>query len=211
MLKIMDQAFTTERELRAYSKMVSSNKNLKEFEQAWSDHNFSPLIYLMGDHEIWEWLKVKVGHMKTREVYPFPMGYHTGKHWYSRRAFDEKNFDPYESYQVPGTNSFCQTFALMYAIGKIDKDVKKPKSDFTRFYVHAKTALEFIKDVIENLPANYSFTWLNGDIRNSFGHELALSTNNKMARKQMMTKVKECLNHVNACINLAGAPPKGLY
>jgi len=37
-----------------------------------------------------------------------------------------------------------------------------------------------------------------------------LSSNNAIAKKQMIAKVNECLKHVNACINLAGASPKGL-
>jgi hypothetical protein len=206
--KVMDIRFKTAAELRKYTKYVNEHKPLKDFEQLWADHVFSPLIYLMGDHIIWNLLGVTVGHMKTKEVYPSPMGYHSGKHWYSRRAFDERNFDPYETYQIPGTNSFCQTFALMYAVGKIDR--KQNSSGFTRYYVYAEQALKFIKHTIEILPPSYSFTWINDDIRDSFNHKLGLSRNNKIAKKQMIGKVQECLRHVNACINLAGASPKGL-
>ena len=199
--KYMDIECTSPEQLREYTKLVKRNPPLEKFEQLWADKFLSPLLRLMGHHDIWESFGVTiVNRSEMKKKVSYPKGYFSGNHWYSRRAHDTKTFDPYDKYQLNGTNSFCQTFALMYAVEEIDRTPASSSGGFTRYYTYARHALRFIKKVITDLPSDYSFTWI----------DRGLSSNNAAAKKQMLNKANECLKHVNACINLAGVLPRGL-
>jgi hypothetical protein len=60
-----------------------------------------------------------------------------------------KTFDPYDHYQIDGSNQFCQTYALMYLLGKVTYNNKKITTDFPKFYQYTTKALNFIEYVLK--------------------------------------------------------------
>lgn len=197
----MNEKYSSPRALRKYTKDVKNDQALSSYEQRWTNHTFSPLIHLMGDHYVFHMFGVTVENTAMKGVKDTRRAYHSGKHWYARRPGDTKDFDPYDEYQIPGSNSFCQTFALMYAIGQ---EPKKRPYTFERYYAYALDALRFIRSVIEKLPDTYSYAWINKQLLDDEGYHLGLSRFKKAAKQQMLDKVDECIRQHYACINVAG-------
>lgn len=201
----MNEKYSSAQALRGYMKKVKEDKALQSYEQEWTNRNFMPVIHLMGDHFVFQLYGVRVQELKG--VTNTKRAYHSGKHWYARRPGDQKDFDPYDEYQIPGSNSFCQTFALMYALGK---EPRRRPHTFERYYAYALEALHFIRTVIENLPDTYSYAWINKRLLDDENFHLGLSRIRKAARHQMLDKVDECIRHHYACINVAGVSPREL-
>jgi len=61
-------------------------------------------------------------------------------------------FDPYMHYQLNGSNQFCQTYALMYLVGKCKFTKERldinNKEQFHKFYEFTKDALNFIHECL---------------------------------------------------------------
>ena len=76
---------------------------------------------------------------------------------------NNSEFDPYNHYQLNGSNQFCQTYSLMYLLGRCRF---KPKGtllklnnteQFHKFYQYTKKAIDFIDDIL-NGPNKVKFS-----------------------------------------------------
>lgn len=146
-----DVKFKTLEDVYEYRKKVNAAPILKKAEQDWFDANFQPILDFMGDDVVWEHfgmhpLKSRKTPDSSKDEVMF-IGRESG-HWYSHRKGERTWFDSYESgYQPPGTNQFCQTFALLHVLGKLPKKHPGPPS-MDDYYRYTKHALKFIGTVV---------------------------------------------------------------
>ena len=169
---------------KKYKKIVNLTKTSSEIEQKWVDNNLSIIIDFMGDSDVWKFVipDVKLyGHdgMRTstrnKKVDNYSVAIFTGAHWNSRKANQIKWFEPYDEYQISGTNQFCQTFAMMHLIDKLPPPIKSSnKLSISKYYVYTQAALEFINGV--------------------------MSTYDKTTEKEKKA-IKECMKYPNICLN----------
>jgi hypothetical protein len=179
---------------KLYQKAITKTK-MSDIEQDWVDLNLAPLMEFMGDTSVWESVVPGVqvegsqGRASSRRKpkTPYPIAVFSGAHWTSRKGGDDTFFDPYDHYQIQGTNQFCQTFALMY----LADSLPLPLPDgWERNYDYAVDALEFIKSVITRLPESHP----------AF-HEVV-----GVNKKALLKKVNECLKHPNVTVNAIEFP-----
>jgi len=171
-LEMADKQFT-KKEYEEYRAIVGNcdfkdkelkkkyNKKMSSFacqEQYWTNHNFTVIADFMGNPVLWEIMVPNVDLRKTKDINKVPktnrpVATYTGSHWLSRKAgVDSKNFDPYDEYQILGSNQFCQTYAMMNLIeGSLPEPIAKDNSGiaFISYYVYTEKALKFIND---NVP-----------------------------------------------------------
>lgn len=168
---------------KRYKKIVNAT-NASISEQKWVDNNLSIIIDFMGDSDVWKFVipDVKLyGNDGTRtstrnkKVDNYSVAIFTGAHWNSRKANHVKWFEPYDEYQILGTNQFCQTFAMMHLIDKLPSPIKSSnKLSISKYYVYTHAALEFINDV--------------------------MSKYDKTTDKEKKA-IKECMKYPNICLN----------
>lgn len=122
---------------------------------------------------------------------------YSGKHWYSLKAGEEKEFDPYKDYQIHGTNQFCQTYALMYVLDKLpDKEPNYGTDKYKKYYIYSKKALEFILNFYLPKHKNTDFdiflkeVKIDGEWKTFFG-----------AYKDMEERIRELLRCYRMTIN----------
>ena len=188
----MFDAQYTKVELRKYQSIVKKDKSLATAEQRWVDLNLQPVTEFMGDSSVWEFLipdiVLKEGSSRGIPYNGRPTAVFSGAHWTSRRPNDTKFFDPYSKYQIFGTNQFCQTYALMYLMDILPDS---RSTDFRKYYDYTRAAIEFIKTVIVSIPpSNHAF------------HEIK--------KASMLTKINNCLEHSNMCLNVIELPGRNL-
>jgi len=155
-LSIGSKKFKSFDELKLYQKTIKQNKELKKAEQDWFDKYFQPVVDFMGDDVVWAHFGIKPIHRSARpqlkeikisENQAIYKGRKDGGHWYSHRAGSKKWFDAYEDkYQIPGTNQFCQTFALLNILDKLPKNTSSPKIE--DYYRYTKFAIKFIGSLV---------------------------------------------------------------
>jgi len=154
----------------------------------------------MGDEDTWKYVipNIKVLGLKGRAssrklaVTNVPVAVFSGSHWTSRRANSDKFFDPYDHYQIKGTNQFCQTFAMMY----ITNSLPLPLTDsWKRNYEYAVVALEYIKSVIQSI-----------DKANIVFNKLDENDEPVPSKKQLLDCLKTCLKYSNICVNAIEYP-----
>ena len=176
-----------------YKKLIDSNEYYRDVEQEWVDDNLMPIIEFMGDQDVWEavipnitiiGLGPRRGRSECSVIRDYPRAHFSGTHWTSCKANEEKWFDPYDHYQVLGTNQFCQTFSMLY----LDEKYKLPNkltdrsSTWTRYYTYSSDALRYIEDVIKRVSKvkkiidNYDML-------------------------ELKEQINECLRFPNICIN----------
>lgn len=168
---------------KRYKKIVNATK-ASITEQTWVDKNLSVIMDFMGDSDVWKFVipGVKLygnDGMRTstrnKKVDNYSVAVFTGAHWNSRKANQIKWFEPYDEYQISGTNQFCQTFAMMHLIDKLPPPIKSSnKLSISKYYVYTHAALEFINDV--------------------------MSKYDKTTDKEKKA-IKECMKYPNICLN----------
>lgn len=207
----VDVMYSTAREQNAAFVRRLRDPELYEFEDRWCNQFFMPIVDFMGAYDTHEAV-IDCRHKDTGAVC-HDVQHHTtiprvvrvnhtaaqmafsGAHWNSCRPGETVWFDPYDEYQPPGTNQFCQTFSVMYLnedwfkrLGEcwlkqqqvlINKGypVGHPAA-FTKYYYYTREALLFIKDVIE------------------------FTVGDKNMKTNLTICIKELLRHPNACINI---------
>ena len=141
-----------------YRKIIDSNEKLSIAEQKWVDTYLQPVINFMGVYEFWEYFKnlkdVDIQESKSKMPDNKYSARYSGAHWTAKKPGD-KYFDPYDIYQYPGSNQFCQTYTLMYLSGYLP--TPEPKN-FTNYYFYSLEALKFIKFYISELKKNKSLS-----------------------------------------------------
>lgn len=83
-----------------------------------------------------------------------------GSGHFNTKMPNEKNFDPYDEYQIEGTHQFCQTFSLMKLTGHLPQKINSTNNSFEKYYHYSQCALAFIRDMIisgkdNNIPVIY--------------------------------------------------------
>ena len=114
-----------------------------------------------------------------------------GGHWLSRKPGSKTTFDPYDEYQVHGTNQFCQTYALMNLAGALP-NVSTNRSDL-KYYSYTKSALDFIKREILKIDAR-SYVFRDAGI----------------TKAKLLQCIDVCLNNSNLCFNGIELKPREL-
>jgi len=187
--------------VKNYQNIVTSNKVLADKEQEWVDTNLSPLIDFMGDEDVWLSVIPGVqvlgaqGRASSRKlpITSYPVAVFSGAHWTTRKPNEATFFDPYKEYQIPGTNQFCQTFAMMYLADALPPP--EQKNNWKKNYKYSKDALEFIKTVISGFDKNdVVFNKLTEE-----GHAVP-------NKSQLLQCVRECLKYPNICVNAIEYP-----
>jgi hypothetical protein len=192
---IADKKYNSQREVEKEYQKVIKKTPMADIEQDWVDENLAPLMDFMGDENVWNAIIPGVhvqgagGRASSRRlpITPYPIAVFSGAHWTSRKAGQINFFDPYDHYQIKGTNQFCQTFSMMYLVDSLPLPLP---DGWDKNYEYAKNALEFIKEVIKNIPSNNpAFLEVPGLNKNA-----------------LTKKVNECLKHSNICVNAIEFP-----
>jgi hypothetical protein len=188
----------TPHELREYRKKVTTTREWEEIEQLWMDAYFSPLQDFMGSRDAdspWKYLPDTVvqGVASMSSLKKIPSNHNiavfisrrirqgdASGHWLSRRKGDKLFFDPYDEYQIKGTNQFCQTFAMMNILDRLPSPHKSPS--WFRYYDYTYNAVLFIESMLNNCRPNKN----------------PISTPNLT---YLLKCVEECKRHPNICLN----------
>ena len=181
---------------------------------------------LMGDINFWNYLgfmvigkndkktshknvmtNIKNGSIKNDK----PIGIYSGTHWISVKANEIDEFDPYDEFQVPSSNQFCQTFSMMYLLDKLPEKITDKQKCFTKFYTYTEKALEFIEEIINTHIDNYYEHMTNikiQEIKDSMENVNNIEEQKqeiiiKQNRERDDTKIAliECRQHPNICLN----------
>lgn len=179
-----NKRYDTVKDVKMYQKSLTREE--QEQEQQWVDENLMILIDYMGREDVWKLfvdgvdVKGSGGRASTKSVKDSkrPYAVFSGAHWRSKKEGEDQWFDPYDHYQVNGTNQFCQTFSMMHLLGKLPLP---EKDGWKRYYVYTKKALEFINECLDVLEDD----------------EDVLE-----ARRAL----KSCLKYPNACLNVIEFP-----
>jgi hypothetical protein len=186
---IADQHYNSIEEVyKNYKKKVTMSYS--DIEQEWVDNNLQIIMDFMGDEDVWKYMipNIELYGIGGRASYrnldsstKKSTAIFSGSHWKSRKPDDTIWFDPYDAYQVYGTNQFCQTFAMMYLLNKLppvehheDDKENNLKNNFKKYYKYTHEALLFIYDTITHVP---------------FNTEVELKA------------IQNCLKHPNLCLN----------
>jgi hypothetical protein len=125
-------------------------------EQYWAIKNIDVISQYMGLEELWEIMVPNVDVKRMSSIRSLPKSDRpvavftkTSNHWISRRANEMSDFNPYDKYQIYGSNQFCQTYAMMYLLNKLDlpSNIEKIANvSFNSYYEYTNKALNFINN-----------------------------------------------------------------
>lgn len=180
-------AYNSKKEvIKQYQKKVIGD--VADEEQDWADQYLAVLIDFMGDEDVWKTIVPDVvvkgsgGRASSRgeRVTDKPYAAFSGAHWTSKKASERVWFDPYDHYQIYGTNQFCQTFAMM----NLTDSLPYPEPDgWKRYYKYTKDALDYIKNCVQV----YNFE-------------------DKNDEKEIKKALRVCRKNSNACVNIIEFP-----
>ena len=152
-IEMANKQYESRAQLKEYQRIVAKDKDLQKIEQQWVDTYMTPIVDIMGG-DMWDAVTAKVygmdGRASTRaraKIAPENEAVFSGAHWRSRKAGEEEWFDPYDVYQIKGTNQFCQTYAMMYLLNSLPS---RGLGKWTDYYLYTKGALEFIEYALES-------------------------------------------------------------
>lgn len=211
--RLQDKPFATKEDLKRFHKLfiyggLTLSQRIRDLEYRWGEVYFNPLTEFMGDIDLWEALGIHVSKtpLWRLPVTPYPVAYYTGSHWVSRRAGTAVVFDPYDEFQIYGTNQFCQTYAMMHVLpSSIMKSPVMRKNTtssghWRKYYTYTKSALEFIKKLIE-------FCKKHSNIRSL---ETFSSKYPNTTFKNLDAAIDTCLAHPYMCLNIINLGESGL-
>lgn len=208
--RLEDKRFKTRQDLENFQKLYmygskSLSQNIRNLEYRWGEIYFNPLTEFMGDRRLWAALGIRVPDNNIRaaptalarlNVTSYPVAYFSGAHWVSRRAGETKVFDPYDEFQVPGTNQFCQTFSMMHVLGPGSSSPlrkvspKATSGNWLKYYTYTKKALKFIKRMIERCKRSPTLK------------NLPVFKEKNTTFRNLDAAIKVCLEHPYMCLNI---------
>lgn len=210
----IDKIYSSLDELKTnYRRYYKRRPYLSSLEQIWTSEFFTPLTDLMGEQTfilpVFFEVEFRQGSHFHPEISDKNRIVYSGAHFRSRKAGSSVTFDPYDEFQIDGSNQFCQTIALMHLFDKLGE----PSQDrsFRKYYEYSRRALNFIKETIEKLTTIYvyDFSWINQYVNAEYSltksiipYTSNISTDPKIAKKQMLAKVNECIAHYPATVNV---------
>jgi|688.fasta_scaffold19896_4 hypothetical protein len=197
---LANQVYPTFAKVKKFQKWVASEEYIKILDQEWADEYLQPLADFMGDpatiNSFFPSLSISDRTTLRTDVNVPSIGFShefgSSGHWYARKPGDKKAFDPYNEYQVLGTNQFCQTYSIMYHANRIPPKISG--QPWTKYYSYTLSALQFIKDVIQTLPAD------------SPAFKGKTNQGMRVSKQKMLSKVNMCLSYPNMCVNIIEYP-----
>jgi len=193
-------------EIESFRKTYENNEEFKYYDGKWEER-LNNVINFMGNFAVWKFMLDNEIKFKTKpprgsniKVSETHQAYFTGHHWLSVAKGTQVLFDPYEKYQIEGTNQFCQTYALMYLLNKLpgqENQICKPYKDgiFEKYYYYTKCALKFIVEVAIKAKKEQLKLYDEG---------------NEEYLKEIVQQAKYLLQHSNLALNLIKMPPRNL-
>lgn len=197
-------------------------KDIEHFhtEQEWVDNNLHILMDFMGNKILWEYLHINTigqdGIKRSDRNVPINnvnTAVFSGAHWTSRKANDSVWVDPYKEYQIPDSNQFCQTYAMMYLLDKLPEKIVDKDKKFTKYYEYTHHALDFIKDIIDtHIDTFYDYA-IEKKIRELLSNDTINDVNDIIDKNQeiiddhhrekmdTIDALNECMKYKNICLN----------
>jgi hypothetical protein len=214
--KIADKQYDSINEVKKnYKNKIKKDIELFNIEQEWVDNNLYILMDFMGNKILWEYLQIKTigqdGIKRSDRNVPINnvnTAVFSGAHWTSRKANDSVWFDPYKEYQIPESNQFCQTYAMMYLLDKLPEIVDKDK----KYYEYTHYALEFIKNMIDTHINTFYDYAIDKKIKELLSND-TINDNDIIEKKQeimddhhrekmdTIDALNECMKYKNICLN----------
>ncbi len=206
--RLENVAFPTREELRRVQDTFmygssSLSQELRVLEYRWGEIYFEPITEFMGDRRLWAALGVTVPENDIRSaksalarhpVTLYDVAYFSGAHWISRKAGTKEVFDPYDEYQVPYTNQFCQTFSLMYLRNRLPVKITDNGRAWLKYYAYTMEALEFIDDMIKTCKRDPKLK------------NLPVFKEQNTTFDNLERAIAVCKSHPYMCVNIAKLP-----
>ena len=214
---LQDKRFRTRDDLDRFQLLFmrggkTLSQDIRNLEHRWYKVYLEPIIDFMGDRNLWHALGIEVPDTNVRSaksvlgrrpVTKHNVAYFSGSHWISRKAGTTTVFDPYDEYQIYGSNQFCQTFSMMYLIGDRFGVTLRKKSNspgnWLKYYTYTVRALDFIESLI-----NYCKRSKNMKNLSTFKNWPSTTL------KNLEVAIRVCKEHPAMCLNVPALPPKGL-
>lgn len=206
------------------SKLQQFIKNNPEFKKQDDEFGllFGWITLFMGDTHVWWSLlpdlifngvsenDIKTGKIERDKIpyKPFPRGSKTykndyaffnGKHWNSQKANSTVRFDPYDKYQIKGTNQLCQTYSMMYLLNALPGELNETCSpwngseqDFKKYYYYTECALKFTLRIAEHCK--------------KIKLDLEYDTPSQPYLNDLINIINYCLKYYKICINTIKLP-----
>lgn len=203
---VAEYKYNSINEIDLFQKKYENNESFMYYDGKWEEH-ITEVINFMGNYAVWKFmLDDKIIFQKTPprssniKVSETHRAYYTGHHWLSIAKGTQVLFDPYEKYQIKGTNQFCQTYALMNLLDRLpgqDNQICKIYKDdtFEKYYYYTKCALKFILEVARKAEKNQLKLYDEG---------------NERYLKEIVQRTNYLYQHSNLALNLIKMPPKTL-
>jgi hypothetical protein len=194
-LKSLNKEFDSIDELKNEQKKIRQIKNNKLGEQSWVNTNLQPIIDFMGEPSMWEHvvpnidkslLEVRRGSRSGIPPSEYNRAFFSGAHWTGIKANDTTVFDPYDTYQIDGTNQFCQVYTMMYLTDRLPPETQ---NNFKKYYTYTKNAIEFIISVLET----YKYGGADDDEK-------------QYNKEYHVNRAKNCLEYYKVCLNSLELP-----
>lgn len=215
--RLQDKKFKTMTDLDRFQKLFmrgskTLSQDIRNLEHRWFMTYYNPIVEFMGDRNVWHALGIEVPNedlkptaLKRLPVTPFHVAYFSGAHWVSRKAGTTEVFDPYNEFQVPGSNQFCQTYAMMNLVGdRLGFPLRKNTNSsnggkWLKYYTYTMYALKFIENLLaycKNSPTIKTIS--------------TFTQHKDTTIKNLEAALKVCLEHPYMCLNIAPLPLKEL-
>ena len=218
---LMNVEVNNEKDVKKLQREIKKNPILKEQDDIFGDI-FEWITVFMGDTHVWWELfptlifngvsqadvlssKIKRSQIpeppfpRKKQTYNTDRAFFNGKHWNSQKVGESARFDPYDKFQIKGTNQFCQTFSMMHLLDVLPGDVNQiceswdgNPNDFKRFYYYTECALKFILNVAEHCKKRKL--------------DLEYDTPSGPYLNDLIQIIKYCLKYYRICINTIELP-----
>ena len=194
-------------EIDSFQKTYENNESFIHYDEIWEER-INNVINFMGNYAVWKLMldneiifnETKPPRGSNIKVSKKHQAYYTGHHWLSVFKGTQILFDPYEEYQIEGTNQFCQTYALMNLLNKLPRQenqiCKTYKDDaFEKYYYYTKCALKFILEVAKKAEKKQLKLYDEG---------------NDGYLEEILKHANYLYQHSNIALNLIKMPPRTL-
>jgi len=220
-ISLMNVELDSEKDVKTLQREIKKNPVLKEQDDLFGAI-FEWITVFMGDTHVWWGLfpslvfngvsqnDVLTGKIKRnkipepkfprqKKIYDTDRAFFNGAHWNSQQAGELERFDPYDKFQIFGTNQFCQTFSMMHLLDALPGDKNQicqswegDPDDFKRFYYYTECALKFILNVAEHCKKT----------KINLGYDVGQAK----YLNDVIAIIKYCLKYYRICINTIELP-----
>ena len=164
-IKTMNVELDSISQVKKLQQTIKKNAALKNEDKEFGEI-FSLITEFMGDPHVWwaiiqnlayngitneditsgrktfEMIPTRVNFPRSGIKYTRPNAFFNGAHWNSQKAGEQASlFDPYDHFQIRGTNQFCQTYSMMHLLNVLpgdDEQICAPwageEDDFKKYY-----------------------------------------------------------------------------